>query len=32
MELGDALDGLMTYDDRLAGAAAIHGITVVAPS
>jgi predicted nucleic acid-binding protein len=29
--LGSALDGLVTYDDRLGGAAARAGITVVSP-
>lgn len=32
LELGDELDGLVTYDDRLAAAAALHGIAVIAPS
>lgn len=32
MELGDELEGIVTYDDRLAGAAAVHGIAVLAPS
>jgi predicted nucleic acid-binding protein len=31
LELGDELDGVITYDERLAGAAALHGIAVVAP-
>jgi len=31
LELGDELDGLVTYDDRLADAARFHGITVIAP-
>jgi predicted nucleic acid-binding protein len=31
LELGDDLDGLVTYDDRLADAARFHGITVIAP-
>ncbi len=30
--LGDDLDGLVTYDDRLAGAAELNGIVVVAPA
>jgi len=30
--LGDELDGLVTYDDRLAEAAALHGIAVHSPS
>ncbi|MFP5022603.1 type II toxin-antitoxin system VapC family toxin [Pseudonocardia phyllosphaerae] len=29
--LGDELDALLTYDDRLADAARSHGITVVSP-
>jgi predicted nucleic acid-binding protein len=32
LELGDELDGLLTYDDRLAGAAQLHGVTVIAPA
>ncbi len=32
LELGDELDGLVAYDGRLAEAAALHGIAVVAPS
>jgi predicted nucleic acid-binding protein len=31
LELGDELDGIVTYDDRLARAAALHGVAVVAP-
>lgn len=31
LELGDDLDGLVTYDDHLADAAAVHGVAVVAP-
>lgn len=31
LELGDDLAGMLTYDDRLAQAAATHGIAVVAP-
>ena len=31
LDLGDDLDGLITYDDRLADAAEAHGILVVAP-
>jgi uncharacterized protein len=30
--IGDSLEGLVTYDDRLAGAALANGITVVAPA
>lgn len=32
LELGDDLDGLVTYDDRLADAARNSAITVLAPS
>lgn len=32
LELGDELDGMVTYDDRLAVAAALHGVTVITPS
>lgn len=31
LELGDDLDGLITYDDRMASAARAFGISVVAP-
>jgi hypothetical protein len=31
LELGDDLDGLVTYDDRLGGAAQLHGISVITP-
>lgn len=31
LELGDSLDGIVTYDDRLATAANGLGLTVVAP-
>jgi uncharacterized protein len=31
LELGDDLDVLVTYDDRLAEACALHGVAVVAP-
>lgn len=31
LELGDDLDGLVTYDERLAEAAERHGIATVAP-
>jgi hypothetical protein len=31
LDLGDDLDGLVTYDDRLAEAATANGVTVVAP-
>lgn len=32
LELGDDLAGIVTYDDRLAGAAQDHGIAVVTPT
>lgn len=32
LDLGDDLDVLVTYDDRLAEACALHGVAVVAPS
>jgi predicted nucleic acid-binding protein len=32
LELGDDLDGIVTYDDRLATVARHHGIDVVAPA
>ncbi|MCU1355846.1 MAG: PilT protein domain protein [Acidimicrobiales bacterium] len=32
LDLGDDLDGMITYDDRLASAAEALGILVVAPS
>lgn len=31
LELGDDLDGLVTYDDRMAEAARSHGMLVLAP-
>ena len=31
LDLGDELQGLVTYDERLAAAAAANGIPVVAP-
>jgi len=31
LDLGDGLEGLVTYDDRLAGSAQANAITVVAP-
>ncbi|HEY4376271.1 MAG TPA: type II toxin-antitoxin system VapC family toxin [Acidimicrobiales bacterium] len=31
LELGDELDGIVTYDDRLADAARAHGLVVIAP-
>jgi predicted nucleic acid-binding protein len=32
LDVGDDLDGLVTYDERLADAAAANGIPVVAPA
>lgn len=32
LDLGDDLEGIVTYDERLAGAAAANGISVVSPS
>ncbi len=32
LALGDDLDGVVTYDDRLAEACALHGVPVVAPA
>jgi predicted nucleic acid-binding protein len=32
LELGDELDGIVTYDDRLATAARHHGVAVLAPA
>ena len=31
LELGDQLNGFVTYDDRLARSARLHAITVIAP-
>lgn len=31
LTVGDDLEGVVTYDDRLAQAAALHGIPVIAP-
>lgn len=31
LEFGADLEGIVTYDDRLASAAGVHGITVVSP-
>ncbi|MBI2708160.1 MAG: PIN domain-containing protein [Actinobacteria bacterium] len=31
LAVGDALDGIVTYDERLAGAAALHAVAVVTP-
>ena len=32
LELGDELDGIVTYDDRLSDAAELLGVVVVSPS
>lgn len=32
MQLGDALDGVVTYETRFAEACATHGVAVVAPA
>lgn len=32
LDLGDDLDALVTYDDRLAEAAALNGVATIAPS
>lgn len=32
LDLGDDLDGIVTYDDRLADAATANGVGVIAPS
>lgn len=32
LELGDELDGIVTYDERLAEAASLHGVAVIAPN
>ena len=31
LDLGDDLEGLVTYDDRLAGAAEANGVAVISP-
>jgi predicted nucleic acid-binding protein len=31
LELGDELEGLVTYDERLAAAAGLHGVQVLTP-
>jgi uncharacterized protein len=31
LSLGDELDGMVTYDERQAEAAALHGVSVIAP-
>jgi len=32
LELGDELDGIVTYDDRMATAASLYGVAVIAPA
>jgi len=32
LDLGDDLDGLITYDERMASAAAANGIAVTSPT
>jgi len=32
LDLGDDLDGIVTYDERLGEACAAHGVAVLAPS
>jgi uncharacterized protein len=32
LALGDDLEGLVTYDERLAAAAGLNGVAVVAPA
>ena len=32
LDLGDGIDGIATYDARLAGAAALHGLAIAAPA
>jgi predicted nucleic acid-binding protein len=32
LELGDELDGIVTYDDRMATVASLYGIAVIAPT
>ena len=32
LDLGDDLDGVITYDERLADAVRSHGVLVVAPA
>ena len=32
LDLGDDLDGMVTYDERLASAAQVHGVPVIAPA
>ena len=32
LELGDELDGMVTYDERLAEASALHGVAVIGPT
>jgi len=32
LELGDELDGIVTYDSRMAAAASLYGVAVIAPT
>ncbi len=32
LTLGDDLDGIVTYDERLAAAASLHGLVIIAPA
>lgn len=32
LELGDELDGIVTYDNRMAAAASLYGVAVIAPT
>lgn len=32
LDLGDELDAILTYDERLTCAAKVHGVEVVAPT
>ncbi len=32
LELGDELDGIVTYDSRMAAAASLYGVAVIAPA
>jgi len=32
LELGDELDGMVTYDSRIAAAASLYGVAVITPT
>ena len=32
LEMGDELDGIVTYDSRMAAAASLYGVAVIAPT